>query len=192
MHLDTRPRTYQAVDGSVREYRQVLLRRSYRNDAGKPAKETLANLSALPDSAVNALRLALAGKTLVDVDTSFQIERSLAHGHIAAVHSMATTLRFSELLGPRSRQRDLAYALILSRVVAPASKLATIRWWSDTSLGADLDLAGANTDEVYAAMDWLLARKRRSRKSSPLDIYSPAGWRCSTCPARGWKGKPVR
>ena len=128
MHLDTRPRTYRAMDGSVREYRQVLLRRSYRNDAGKPAKETLANLSALPDSAVNALRLALAGKTLVDVDTSFQIERSLAHCHIAAVHSMATTLRFSELLGPRSRERDLAYALILSRVVAPASKLATIRW----------------------------------------------------------------
>lgn len=175
MHLDTRPRTYQAVDGSVREYRQVLLRRSYRNDAGKPAKETLANLSALPDSAVNALRLALAGKTLVDVDTSFQIERSLAHGHIAAVHSMATTLRFSELLGPRSRQRDLAYALILSRVVAPASKLATIRWWSDTSLGADLDLAGANTDEVYAAMDWLLARQTTIEKKLAARHLQPGG-----------------
>lgn len=70
MHLDTRPRTYRAVDGSTREYRQVLLRRSYRNAAGKPSKETLANLSSLPDPAVHALRLALAGKTLVDGNQS--------------------------------------------------------------------------------------------------------------------------
>lgn len=175
MHLDTRPRTYQAVDGSVRKYRQVLLRRSYRNDAGKPAKETLANLSALPDSAVNALRLALAGKTLVDADTSFQIERSLAHGHVAAVHAMATNLKFSELLGPRGRERDLAYALILSRVVAPASKLATLRWWSDTSLGADLDIGEARTDEVYAAMDWLLARQATIEKKLAARHLRPGG-----------------
>lgn len=161
MHLDTRPRTYRAVDGSTREYRQVLLRRSYRNAAGKPSKETLANLSSLPDPAVHALRLALAGKTLVDADEAFEIERSVAHGHIAAVHAMATRLKFSELLGPRCRERDLAYALILSRVVAPASKLATIRWWADTSLGADLDITEARTDEVYAAMDWLQARQEQ-------------------------------
>ena len=175
MHLDTRPRTYRAADGSVREYRQVLLRRSYRNDAGKPAKETLANLSSLPDSAVHALRMALAGKTLVDADASFQIERSLAHGHVAAVHAMATKLRFSELLGPRSRERDLAYALIISRIVAPASKLATLRWWSDTSLGIDLDIAGASTDEVYAGMDWLLARQTTIEKKLAARHLQPGG-----------------
>ena len=159
MHVDTRPRTYRAADGSVREYQQALLRRSYRNAEGKPAKETLANLSMLPIEAVEALRKVLAGKTLVDADEAFEIERAVAHGHVAAVHTMASQLRFDELLGPRCRQRDLAYALVVSRVVAPQSKLSTIRWWSDTSLGVDLDIADAHTDEVYAAMDWLLARQ---------------------------------
>ena len=175
MHLDTRPRTYRAVDGSTREYRQVLLRRSYRNAEGKPSKETLANLSSLPDPAVRALRLALAGKTLVDVDEAFEIEHSVAHGDVAAAHTMATRLRFGELLGPRCRERDLAYALILSRVVAPASKLSTIRWWGDTSLGADLDIAEARTDEVYAAMDWLLARQQKIEKTLADRHLRPGG-----------------
>jgi Transposase DDE domain len=175
MHLDTRPRTYRAVDGSTREYRQVLLRRSYRNAEGKPSKETLANLSSLPDLAVHALRLALAGKTLVDVDEAFEIERSVAHGHVAAVHAMATRLKFSELLGPRCRERDLAYALILSRAVAPASKLSTIRWWADTSLGADLDIADARSDEVYAAMDWLLARQEQIENKLAARHLRPGG-----------------
>jgi Transposase DDE domain len=175
MHLDTRPRTYRAVDGSTREYRQVLLRRSYRNAEGKPSKETLANLSSLPDSAVRVLRLALAGKTLVDVDEAFQIERSVAHGHVAAVQTMATRLKFGELLGPRCRERDLAYALILSRAVAPASKLSTIRWWADTSLGADLDIVDARTDEVYAAMDWLLARQPKIEQKLAARHLQPGG-----------------
>jgi hypothetical protein len=175
MHLDARPRTYRAVDGSTREYRQVLLRRSYRNAAGKPSKETLANLSSLPDPAVHALRLALAGKTLVDVDQAFGIERSVAHGHVAAVHAMAARLKFGELLGPRCRERDLAYALILSRAVAPASKLSTIRWWADTSVGADLDVADARSDEVYASMDWLLARQEQIEKTLAARHLQPGG-----------------
>jgi hypothetical protein len=175
MHLDTRPRTYRAVDGSTREYRQVLLRRSYRNAEGKPTKETLANLSLLPDPAVHALRLALAGRTLVDVDREFQIEHSVAHGHVAAAHTMATRLKFGELLGPRCRERDLAYGLILSRAVAPASKLSTIRGWTDTSLGADLNIAEARTDEVYAAMDWLLARQEQIEKKLAARHLQPGG-----------------
>jgi len=159
MHVDTRPRTYTAVDGSVRQYRQALLRRSYRDAAGKPAKQTLANLSVLPDEAVEVLRKVLAGKILMDTEEAFSIERAVGHGHVAAVGVMATRLRFADLLGPRCRERDLAYALIISRVVAPASKLSTIRWWNDTSLGVDLAIAGVHTDEVYAAMDWLLARQ---------------------------------
>jgi hypothetical protein len=175
MHLDTRPRTYRAVDGSTREYRQVLLRRSYRNAEGRPSKETLANVSSLPDPAVHALRLALAGKTLVDVDEAFEIERSVAHGHVAAVHVMATRLKFSELLGPRCRERDLVYALILSRAVAPASKLSTLRWWADASLGADLDVADARSDEVYASMDWLLARQEQIEKTLAARHLQPGG-----------------
>ncbi len=159
MHVDTRPRTYRAADGSVREYRQALLRRSYRNAQGKPVKETLANLSMLPDEAVDAVRKVLAGKTLVDADEAFEIEHAVAHGHVAAAHAMASRLRFDELLGPRCRERDLAYGLIVARAVAPQSKLSTIRWWADTSLGADFQIADARSDEVYAAMDWLLARQ---------------------------------
>jgi len=175
MHVDTRPRTYRAVDGSVREYQQALLRRSYRNAQGKPAKETLANLSMLPPDAVEVLRKSLAGTTLVEADEAFDIEHVVAHGHVAAVHAMASQLRFDELLGPRCRERDLAYALIVSRVVAPQSKLSTIRWWADTSLGADLDIAAAHTDEVYAAMDWLLARQDRIEKKLAGRHLAPGG-----------------
>lgn len=175
MHVDTRPRTYRAVDGSVREYQLALLRRSYRNAQGKPAKETLANLSMLPAEAVEVLRKSLAGKTLVDADEAFEIDHVVAHGHVAAVHAMAAELRFGELLGPRCRERDLAYALIVSRVVAPRSKLSTVRWWADTSLGADLDIAAARTDEVYAAMDWLLARQDGIEKTLASRHLSSGG-----------------
>jgi len=175
MHVDIRPRTYRAVDGSVREYQQALLRRSYRDARGKPAKETLANLSMLPAEVVDVLRKALAGKTLLDADDAFDIEHVVAHGHVAAVHAMASRLKFDELLGPRCRERDLAYALIVSRVVAPQSKLSTIRWWADTSLGADLDIAAAHTDEVYAAMDWLLARQDVIEKKLASRHLQPGG-----------------
>ncbi len=63
------------------------------------------------------------------------------------------------LLGSPRRERDLAFALILSRVVRPKTKLATKAWWDDVTLGADLDIAGASRDQVYAAMDWLLAQQ---------------------------------
>jgi hypothetical protein len=163
------------VDGTVREYQQALLRRSYRNEQGKPAKETLANLSVLPVEAIEALRKALAGKVLVEAEESFTIERAVAHGHVGAVHAMASQLRLDELLGPRCRERDLAYALIVSRAVAPASKLSTIRWWSDTSLGVDLDITEASTDEVYAAMDWLLARQEAIEKKLAARHLRPGG-----------------
>ena len=63
------------------------------------------------------------------------------------------------LLGPAGRQRDLALALVISRVVQPGSKLSTLAWWDDTTLGADLGAAGATTDDIYAAMDWLVSRQ---------------------------------
>ena len=72
---------------------------------------------------------------------------------------MARTLGLPALLGPAGRQRDLALALIISRVVKPGSKLSTLTWWADTTLGADLGVAGASTDDIYAAMDWLEDRQ---------------------------------
>jgi len=158
MHVET-SRSHQVLkDGTERVYQRHLLRRSYR-DGGKVRKETLANLSHLPDDAIDAVRLVLAGKSVIDADTGLEVTRSLPHGHVAAVAAMARRLGFPGLLGPACRERDLAYALVISRVARPASKLSTIGWWNDTTLGPDLGVAGTSTDEVYAAMDWLLARQ---------------------------------
>jgi hypothetical protein len=158
MHVET-SRSHQILkDGTERVYQRHLLRRSYR-EGGKVRKETLANLSHLPDDAIEALRLVLAGRTVIDADAGVTVTRSLPHGHVAAVHLMARKLGFPALLGPPGPQRDLAYALIVSRAARPASKLSTIGWWEDTTLGPDLGAAGAFTDEVYAAMDWLLGRQ---------------------------------
>jgi len=158
MHVET-SRSHQVLkDVTERVYQRHLLRRSYR-DSGKVRKETLANLSHLPDEAIEALRLVLAGRTVIDAGAGVAVARSLPHGHVAAVAAQARALGLPGLLGPPCRERDLAYALIISRVARPASKLSTIGWWSDTTLGADLGVAGASADEVYAAMDWLVNRQ---------------------------------
>lgn len=159
MHVESSRRPYVRTDGTEVVYERHLLRRSYRNEAGKPSKETLANLSALPAEAIVAIRAVLAGRTLVDVGEAFQITRSLPHGHVAAVHAMATKLGIPALLGPAGRHRDLALALIISRVVRPRPKLSTLSWWGDVTLGADLGVVDASPVEVYAAMDWLRGRQ---------------------------------
>jgi|SRR6266545_2250535 len=158
MHIET-ARSHQTLkDGTERVYQRHLLRRSYR-EGGKVRKQTLANLSHLPEEAIAALRLVLAGKTMVDADAALQVQRSASHGHVAAVHTIARQLGLPDLLGPPGRGRDLAYALIVSRVVRPRSKLSTVGWWDDVTLGSDLGVAGASTDQVYAAMDWLADRQ---------------------------------
>jgi hypothetical protein len=101
----------------------------------------------------------LAGMTLIDADAAFEVTRSRQHGHAAAVAVMARKLGFPALLGPPGPHRDLAYALVLSRVLRPSSKLSTAGWWDDVTLGPDLGVAGASTDDLYAAMDWLTARQ---------------------------------
>ena len=158
MHVET-SRSHQVLrDGTERTYERHLLRRSFR-DGGKVRKETLANLSHLPPEAITAIRAVLAGQTLIDADAAFEVTRSLPHGHAAAVHAMARRLGFPAVLGPPGPQRDLVYALVLSRVLRPASKLSTAGWWDDVTLGPDLGVAGASTDDIYAAMDWLTARQ---------------------------------
>jgi hypothetical protein len=96
---------------------------------------------------------------VVDADAALEVARSAPHGHVAAAHTIARQLGLPNLLGPPGRARDLAYALIVSQVVRPRSKLSTVGWWQDGTLGADLGVAGASTDEVYAAMDWLVDRQ---------------------------------
>jgi hypothetical protein len=158
VHVTTHRRHYVGSDGQEKTYETHLLRRSYRED-GKAKNETVANLSHLPGHVIEVIRRSLAGDTLVPADQAAMITRSVPHGHVAAVWAQAAALGLPGLLGPAGRQRDLALALIISRVVHPGSKLATASWWDDTSLGTDLDVAGASTDEVYAAMDWLLGRQ---------------------------------
>jgi hypothetical protein len=156
MHVARNRRTYVARSGERRVYESVLVRRTYR-DGGKVKHETLANLSALPDSAVDAIEAALKGTPLVPAGQAVSITGSLPHGHVAAVAAMAGKLGLPALLGLACRERDLVLALITARVVAPASKLSTLTWWADTTLGADL--GAASTDDIYAAMDWLAGRQ---------------------------------
>jgi hypothetical protein len=158
MHVARNRRTYVAKSGEQRIYESVLVRRTYR-DAGKVRHETLANLSALPGEAVAAIEATLRGERLVPAGQAVTITASAPHGHVAAVHAMAAKLGLPALLGPAGRQRDLALALIISRVIQPGSKLSTLTWWPDTTLGADLGVAGASTDDIYAAMDWLEHRQ---------------------------------
>jgi Transposase DDE domain len=158
MHVARNRRSYVAKSGEERVYESVLLRRTYR-DGGKVRHETLANLKALPEEAIAAIEATLKGQRLVPVEQAVRIRRSLPHGHVAAVAAMARKLGFPALLGPACRARDLLLALIISRVVRPGSKLSTLTWWSDTTLGADLGVADASTDEIYAAMDWLADRQ---------------------------------
>jgi hypothetical protein len=175
MHVDSSRSQRVAADGSAREYRRHLLRRSYRDDQGRPRKETLANLSALPEAAIAAIRKVLADGQLVDAAADFEVERSLPHGDVAAAHAMAEKLSMRKLLGPACRERDLAYAMIISRAIRPASKSSTTTWWEDTTLGEDLGAAGASTDDVYAAMDWLLERQDAIEAALATRHLAPGG-----------------
>jgi Transposase DDE domain len=159
MHVATVRSGYATKSGERRVYESHLLRRTFR-EGGKVKHETLANLSALPVEQIDLLRRSLKGDTFVPAaDVAATVLRSLPHGDVAAVMAQAKALGLPVLLGPACRQRDLALALIVSRVVRPATKMATVSWWPDTTLGVDLGITDASTDDTYAAMDWLLGRQ---------------------------------
>ena len=192
---------YVDKQGRRKDYSSAYLRRTYR-EAGKVKNETVANISALPDHVIDLIDAGLKGTPMVPAAEAVTITRSLPHGHVAAVAAMAAKLGLPALLGPAGRQRDLALALIISRVVAPASKLSTLTWWADTTLGTDLGAAGASTDDIYAAMDWLagqqdaieagLARRHLAPAVNPskMALFDlPSSWLEGThCPlaARGY------
>jgi len=149
---------YVDKQGRRRDYSSAYLRRTYRSE-GKVKNETVANLSALPGHVIDLIDAGLKGQQLVPAGEAVTITRSLPHGHTAAVHAMAAKLGLPALLGSPGPRRDLAMALIISRVVRPGSKLPALTWWADATLGADLGVDGASTDDIYAAMDWLAGQQ---------------------------------
>src|SRR5918996_133033 len=142
-------------------YTSYLLRRSYR-EGGKVRHENLGNLSHLPVPVIEAVRKMLQGRVLVDLDEQFEIQRSLPHGHVAAVLGVLRRLDLERLLSrQRGRERDLVVAMICQLVIAPASKLSMTRRFAQTTLADELALGEVTEAELLAAMDWLLARQQR-------------------------------
>ena len=148
-----------------KEYVSVLLRQSYREGASVKHR-TLASLTALPEPVIDAIERSLRGERLLPAGEALRIVRTLPHGHVAAVLGMVRALGLPGMLDRRpSRMRDLAIALVAGRLVEPASKLATATLLGTTTLGAACGVEGADENELYAAMDWLLARQARVERA---------------------------
>ena len=187
----------------------ILLRESWR-EGGKVHKRTLLNLTQWDPAHVEGLRAVLKGGTVIPPgQDAIRIERSLPHGHVAAVLGTARQIGLDKLLGPEgNRCRDLVLALLVSRILDPASKLATARRLSpDTaasSLGEILGLGEVDEDELYTALDWLHERQpaietalaKRHLQGGTLVLYDVSSsyleGRCCPLAARGYSrdGKP--
>ena len=160
-----------------------LIRESYR-DGGKVRTRTIANITRLGGEKIALVRKVLAGEDLVAVDQAFQVRRSLPHGHVAAVLGTLKRIGLPGILDPRpSPQRELAVALVVARVLDPASKLATARGLAPetaaSSLGQVLELGAVDEDDLYQALDWLVERQdrierrlaRRTLENGTLVLY---------------------
>src|SRR5277367_3482158 len=194
----------------------ILLRESYR-DGKTIRKRTLLNLSRWPAEHVEGLRGVLKGGVVIPAgQEAITVERSLPHGHVAAVLGTARAIGLDLLLGPKDRRepnrpRDLVMAMIVSRVIAPASKLATAKALDPataaSSLGVELGLSEVDESELYAALDWLHERQgaietalaKRHLKGGTLVLYDVSSsyfeGRCCPLAQRGYsrdgkKGKP--
>ena len=141
-----------------------LLRESFRQN-GKVKKRTIANLSKCPPHVIDGLRILLKGGiALRCANDVWSITRSFPHGHVAAVLGCLKQLRLHTLISrSASRMRSLVVAMIVARVIDAGSKLATARGLTPqtavSSLGQLLDLGPVDENELYQAMDWLLARQ---------------------------------
>ncbi|NTW99854.1 MAG: IS1634 family transposase, partial [Geobacteraceae bacterium] len=137
----------------------ILLRESWREN-GKVMKRTVANISDWPPAQVAALRRVLKNEALVSPKEVFSIERSLPHGHVEVILEMIRLIGLDKMISSRrTRERDLVLAMIVERLMAPSSKLATTRLWHSTTLAQLLNVEDADENELYAAMDWLLERQ---------------------------------
>ena len=153
----------------------VLLRESFREGASV-RKRTLANLSSLPMAQIEAIRSVLLGVEVCPVAQCFEITATRAHGHVQAVAAAMQRLGVASLIASKPcRARDLVLAMVASRILAPATKLATTRWWHTTTLAEDFSVADASEDDLYAAMDWLLTRQDAIQKKLATRHLSTGG-----------------
>lgn len=159
VHVATTSRAYKG-----KLYQTHLLRRTFRVGA-QVKHETLGNISHLPPDLVDLLRRALAGEKFLPASQAFVVQRNLPHGHVQAVLGALRRLDLDSLLASQpSRQRDLVLAMIVERLLDPCSKLATTRLWHTSTLAEELNVTDATEDDLYQAMDWLLARQARVEK----------------------------
>ena len=143
----------------------AILLREGRREGKKVHKRTLANLTHWPKDKIERLRRVLKNEPLVHPDQLFAIECSLPHGHVELLLEVVRKLKLPALIDPRpSPQRDRVLAMILQRLLYPASKLATTRLWHTTTLGEELSLEDTDEDDLYEAMDWLLKRQDRMER----------------------------
>jgi len=189
-------------------YVSYLLRRSYRHD-GKVKHLTLGNLSHLPERLIEIIRRSLQGESFVTSDEAFRTLATKPHGHVEAVLTTVRKLDLENLIASTpSRQRSLILALIVQRILFPCSKLASTRHWQTTTLAEELGVADATSKELYAAMDWLLARQKdiekklaqRHLREDAVVLYdvSSSFYEGHTCPLAcyghdrdGKKGLPI-
>jgi Transposase DDE domain len=171
MHVDTIRRRH-----GERVYESYLVRRSIR-EGKRVRKETIANLSGLPAEAIEAVRRVLAGETLVPAGEALRVERSLPHGHVAAVLGTARRLGLERLLGREpSRERGFCLALVCQRLLRPGSKLSATRQFALTTLGEELGVEDAGEAELLAAMDWLLGRQERIEQALARRYLAEGGF----------------
>jgi len=203
VHVATTSRTYKG-----KFYQSHLLRRTFRVGA-QVKHETLGNISHLPPDLIDLIRRSLGGEKFLPASQAFLVERNLPHGHVQAVLGSMYRLGLDTLLASKpSRQRDLVMAMIAERLLYPCSKLATTRLWHATTLAEELHVAEATEDDLYQALDWLLARQAHIEKKlaqrhlhdGSLVLYdvSSSYYEGHTCPlARlghnrdGKKGLPI-
>jgi len=171
----------------------AILLREGKRQGKKVIKTTILNLTHWPSDVVEGLRRLLAGDTLVSLDDVFSVAESTPHGHVETVLGMIRQLGLDTMIASQpSRQRDLIVALVAARLIEPCSKLATSRVWLDSTLAREMKVEDADVDELYAALDWLLARQKkierklakRHLKSGGLALYdvSSSSYEGHTCP----------
>jgi len=186
----------------------VLLREGWR-EGKKTRKRTLANLSAWPQEKIATFRRLLRDEPLVSPQDLLTTRQTLPHGHVEAVRAMIGRLGLDSLIASRRcRERDLVVGMIVQRLISPCSKLATTRQWQSTTLAEESGVAEASEDDLYQAMDWLLARQERIEKKlaarhlheGGLVLYdvTSSSYQGRTCPLAqfghnrdGEKGLPI-
>jgi transposase len=142
----------------------ILLREAWR-EGKQIKKKTVANLTDWPEEKIELLRRVLKGESLVSPKEAFKVEQSLPHGHVEAILGTIKKVGLDSIIASKpSRERDLVVAMITERLIHPSSKLATTRLWHTTTLAEELSVADADEDELYDALDWLLARQVRIEK----------------------------